>query len=102
MLIGTWLFADVPDINLKPDAGGLPGYSVFQDLAGGVMFWALALCALAMILGLVTWAFASWKNNHHYAANGKQGAAVSGLAALLIGAAPALVNFFAELGDQVR
>ena len=48
------------------------------------------------------WAWASHAQNHHYAANGRRASGVAACAALLIGAAPALINFFAEAGGRVK
>ena len=56
----------------------------------------------ALVAGAAVWAWASHSHNHQYTANGRRAALVSALAALLIGAAPALINFFAEAGEKVK
>ena len=40
--------------------------------------------------------------NHHYAQNGKVGILIMGPLAMIAGAGPALINFFADLGQQVK
>ncbi len=92
----------VTNVKVNPKAGGLPGSGVLQNMIDGLAFWALLGCVAGMIVGAVVWALASHSNNHHYSANGRSGLLVSAIAALVIGAAAALVNFFAEAGDKVR
>jgi hypothetical protein len=45
---------------------------------------------------------AAHTHNHHYAARGRMAALVSGASALIVGAAPGLVNFFSHLGTTAR
>ena len=92
----------VSDVKLNPRAGGLPGSKVLQHLVDGLGFWALLAALVALIVGAAVWAWASQSNNHHHAANGRRATGVAFLAALIIGAAPALINFFAEAGEKVK
>ena len=48
------------------------------------------------------WAVASHTHNHHYAARGRMAALISGAAALIVGAAPGLINFFEHLGTTAK
>ena len=61
----------------------------------------VVLRGLAFI-GAGLWAVASHTHNHHYAARGRMAALISGAAALVVGAAPGLVNFFAHLGTTAH
>ena len=99
---GLTTFAQVRDVTLDPKPGGLPGSKVLQSLVDGLAFWALLAALAALVVGAAVWAWASHAQNHHYAANGRRAAGVAALAALLIGAAPALINFFADAGDRVK
>ena len=63
-------------IHATPNPNGLPGSPALQSLIDGLAFWGL----LAALAGLV----------------------VSAAAAFLIGAAPALVTFFENLGNTVH
>ena len=85
-----------------PDLHGLPGSNVLQQLVNGAEAWALAVALLGAFVGAGLWAVASHSHNHHYAARGRMAALTSAAAALVIGAAPGLVNFFEHLGTQAR
>jgi hypothetical protein len=88
-------------VNLTPDPGGIPGASMIQSIADGIGWWALLLSLLGLVIGAATWALGSHSNNYQYATTGRRAVIVSGLAALIIGAAPALVNFFFSAGQKV-
>ena len=94
--------AAVRDVKLNPKPGGLPGSDVLQGLVDGLAFWALLAALAALLAGAAIWAWASHAHNHQYAAGGRRAAGVAALAALIIGAAPALINFFADAGDRVK
>jgi Mn2+/Fe2+ NRAMP family transporter len=89
-------------VTATPDAQDLPGSNVLQQLVNGADAWALAIALLGAFIGAAVWAVASHSNNHHYAGRGRMAALVSAAAALMIGAAPALVNFFQHLGTTVK
>jgi hypothetical protein len=94
--------AAVRDVKLDPKPSGLPGSEVLQGLVDGLAFWGLLAALAALVTGAAVWAWASHAQNHHHAANGRRTTSVAALAALLIGAAPALINFFADAGDRVK
>ena len=89
-------------VTAHPDLQGLPGSNVLQQLVNGAEAWALVIALLGAFIGAGLWAVASHTHNHHYAARGRMAALVSGAAALIVGAAPGLVNFFAHLGASAR
>ncbi len=91
-----------PAVSAQPNPSGLPGSNVLQQLVNGAEAWALAIALLGAFVGAALWAVASHSNNHHYAARGRMAALVSGAAALVIGAAPGLVNFFEHLGSTAK
>jgi Family of unknown function (DUF6112) len=90
------------DVSASPNPAGLPGSNVLQQLVNGADAWALAITLLGAFIGAAVWAIASHTNSHHYAAKGRMGALVSAGSALVIGAAPGLVNFFAHLGATAK
>jgi Mn2+/Fe2+ NRAMP family transporter len=92
----------VATVTAHPDLTGLPGSNVLQQLVNGAEAWALAITLLGAFVGAALWAVASHGHNPHYAARGRMAALVSGASALVIGAAPGLVNFFQHLGTQAR
>jgi Mn2+/Fe2+ NRAMP family transporter len=89
-------------VSAQPNMKALPGSNVLQQLVNGAEAWALAVALLGAFVGAAIWAVASHTHNHHYAARGRMAALISGASALLVGAAPGLVNFFERLGTTAR
>ncbi|HWE10542.1 MAG TPA: DUF6112 family protein [Solirubrobacteraceae bacterium] len=94
--------ASVGAVTAHPDLQGLPGSNVLQQLVNGAEAWALVIALLGAFIGAGLWAVASHTHNHHYAGRGRMAALISGAAALVVGAAPGLVNFFAHLGATAK
>jgi hypothetical protein len=92
----------IAGVTAHPNLAGLPGSNVLQQLVNGAEAWALAIALLGAFVGAATWAVASHTHNHHYAARGRMAALISGASALVVGAAPGLVNFFERLGTTAR
>ena len=89
-------------VSARPNPNGLPGSNVLQQLVNGAEAWSLAIALLGAFVGAGLWAVASHTHNHQYAARGRMAALISGAAALIVGAAPGLVNFFERLGSTAR
>ncbi len=89
-------------VSAQPNPSGLPGSNVLQQLVDGAEAWALAFALLGAFVGAALWAVSSHSQNHHYAARGRMAALISAGAALVIGSAPGLVNFFQHLGTTAR
>jgi len=89
-------------VSAHPDMQGLPGSNVLQQLVNGAEAWSLAIALLGAFVGAGLWAVASHTHNHQYAARGRMAALISGASALMVGAAPGLVNFFQHLGTTAR
>jgi len=96
---GTLAAADVPSIS--PSSGGLPGTAALTSLAGGLEWWALLAALVGLVLGAATWALGSHSNNWQHAAAGRRAVLVSGAAALIIGAAPAVLSFLYSSGSGI-
>lgn len=92
----------MPDVKVNPDPSGLPGSEVLQQLINGLAFWMLLAALAGVLIGAGVWALASHSNNHHWSSRGRAGTLVSVLAALVIGASGAIVNFFVDMGGKVR
>jgi MFS family permease len=90
------------DVTLNPDAGDLPGGDVLQHLTNGLAGWALIGALVALVIGAGAWALGSHANNYQQSYVGRRTVLIAGLAALLIGAAPAIVNFFFHAGQGVH
>lgn len=91
----------LPLITTNPDPSKLPGGRVIQQLIDGLAGWALFASLAALLISALVWALGANSGNYHAAGRGKTGVVVAGITALLIGAAPALINFFNNLGQQV-
>jgi|SRR6185437_11644340 len=99
---GTAALRGVAAVAAHPDLRGLPGSNVLQQLVNGAEAWSLVIALLGAFIGAALWAVASHTHNHHYAARGRMAALISGASALVVGAAPGLVNFFAHLGATAK
>jgi hypothetical protein len=89
-------------VSAHPNLTSLPGSNVLQQLVNGAEAWALAVALLGAFIGAALWAVASHSHNSHYAARGRMAALVSAASALIVGAAPGLVNFFEHLGTTAH
>jgi hypothetical protein len=89
-------------VTATPDLTALPGSNVLQQLVNGAEAWALAIALLGAFIGAALWAVASHTHNHQYAARGRMAALTSAASALVVGAAPGLVNFFQHLGTTAK
>jgi hypothetical protein len=89
-------------VTANPDPKGLPGSPQAQQLVNGLFFWALLASLAGLFISIATYAVANRLGNHHYAQTGKVGILVMGPLAMIAGAGPALINFFADLGQQVK
>ncbi|MGC8464405.1 MAG: DUF6112 family protein [Acidimicrobiales bacterium] len=90
------------NVSLSPNPGALPGGTVLQTLANGIAGWALILALVALVIGAATWAIGAHSQNYQQSYSGRRAVLVAGGAALVIGAAPAIVNFFFNLGNGVH
>lgn len=89
-------------VTLNPSISALPGGSVLQQLANGLGAWALIGSLIALLLGALMWAIGSHTQNMHQSSAGRRAVATSLAAAVLIGAAPSLINFFFSTGLTVH
>lgn len=81
-----------PNVQLHPDSSALPGGAFIQQFANGLASWGLIAAMIGIIVGAIVWAFGHYSQNYQQSINGRKGVMVSGLAALLIGAAPFIIN----------
>jgi hypothetical protein len=89
-------------VTATPNLTALPGSNVLQQLVNGTEAWALAIAVIGAFVGAAVWAVASHTHNHQYAGRGRMAALISAAAALVVGAAPGLVNFFQHLGTTAK
>lgn len=91
----------IPTVTVDPDPQKLPGGQVIQQLLDGLAGWAVLGSLAAMFIGAIVWALGSHGGNYSAANKGKTAVLVAAATALLAGAAPALINFFTNLGGRV-
>lgn len=101
MCLSAVVLAAYPAVTLNPNADQLPGAKVLQGLTDGLGAWALIASMVGIVVGAVMWAFGHYSHNYQQAYNGRRGVMVSGLAAVLIGGAPAIVNFLTQKGGHI-
>lgn len=96
------VFLATANLQLDPDTNALPGGDVLQNLMNGIDGWALALSLVGLVIGAAAWALGSHGQNYQQTYVGRRAVLISGLAALLIGAGPGIVNFFFNTGQGVH
>ena len=89
------------DVNVTPTSS-LPGTQQIQDLINGFSTWALMAAVAGMLVGAAIWALGHHSSNYQQTANGRKGLMVCGLAALVTGAAPGLINYLFSIGQKVH
>ncbi len=87
---------------LTPSDTALPGSSVINQLLNGIGWWGLVVCLVGVVVGAASWAIGSHTNSYQHASAGRRAVLVSGAAALVIGAAPQLLNFLFTSGQAVH
>ena len=88
----------VLDVSLNPDPSQLPFSGTLADLVNGLAAVALIVAVGAFAFGGATWALGTVTSNMSWAERGKSATIVSALAALLVGGAAIVVNFFFHVG----
>lgn len=91
----------IPGFSFAPTPGGLPGGTALQSLVNGVAGWALILSLAGLVVGAALWALGAHSQNYQQSFVGRRAVLVSGLAALIIGAAPTLIGFFFHTGRGI-
>jgi MFS family permease len=89
-------------VSMNPSSSALPGQSTIQQLTNGLGWWALIASLVGLVIGAAAWAIGSHSNNYQYANAGRKAVFASGIAALLIGAAPTIVNFLFQTGNGIH
>lgn len=101
-VLATPLLANAtPAASFSPTVSKLPGGAVLQTLVDGLGGWALILALAGLVIGAALWALGSHSQNYQQSFVGRRAVLVSGLAALIVGAAPAIIDFFFHTGLHV-
>jgi uncharacterized membrane protein len=86
----------------NPDPNALPGGRELMHLTQGLEWWALALALVGVVIGAASWAIGAHSQNFNQSVGGRRAVLVSGMAALVVGAAPAIINWFFQAGSSVH
>jgi Family of unknown function (DUF6112) len=86
------------EVSLNPDPTQLPGGGTLADLTNGLAGFVLILAVLGFVLSAGGWGLGVATSNLSWAERGKSGTIICALAALLVGAAAIIVNFFFGVG----
>ncbi len=89
-------------VELKPSLTDLPGSGTLQSLVDGLGAWALVAALVGLVIGAAAWALGVHSQNYQQSMVGRRAVLVSALAALLIGAASPIVNFFWGQGTSLH
>lgn len=88
-------------VDLDPNPNELPGGHVLESLTNGIAGFSLIFCLIGLVIGAAMWGLGSTSSNYQQTFIGKRAFAVSALAALLIGGAAAIINFFYGAGSKI-
>jgi hypothetical protein len=89
------------DPGISSNTTGLPGLAQLKQIVGALLTFGLVACVAALVASAVVWGFGSNSGNPHLAGRGKTGVVAAAGAALLIGAANAIIAFFSAAGSLV-
>ena len=89
-------------VHLSPGTSSLPGSAALLNLANGIAGWALMAALVGLVIGAGLWALGAHAQNYQQSFSGRRTVLASLAAALVIGAAPALINFFFATGTTVK
>jgi hypothetical protein len=87
--------------HISPNTNGLPGTSEAEKIVGALLTFGLIAAVAGVAVASITWALGSHSANPHLAGRGKSGVLVACVAAMLVGGADILVNFFASAGASI-
>jgi hypothetical protein len=96
-MVSIWL----AQVKLHPDPDQLPGGEVLSNLTNGIAGFGLIFCLVGLVAGAAVWALGSNSNNYSQTLVGKRAVMICALAALLIGGAAAIINFFFHAGRAI-
>ena len=84
--------------DVSPNTTGLPGISSLSNIVGALLSIGLIACVAGLVIAAIVWAIGSHSSNPGLASRGKTGVLVALVAAILIGGANVLVDFFVTTG----
>ncbi|HET7054237.1 MAG TPA: DUF6112 family protein [Solirubrobacterales bacterium] len=102
MALAVFVKLQVAAVSIKPNPSGGPGTPALEKLVNWLAAVVLLGCAAGLLIGAAQWALGSKSNNFSHASDGKQKVLYSLIAAFVVGAGAALINFFYTSGSAVK
>lgn len=84
--------------NIGPNKNGLPGVTEAEHIVGALLTFGVIAAVAGVALSAIVWAIGGHSVNPQMTHRGKTGVIVSLAAAVLIGGADTLVQFFTHAG----
>jgi hypothetical protein len=84
--------------DISPNSTGLPGINSLNNIVGALLTIGLIACVAGLVMAAIVWAIGTHSSNPHLGSRGKTGVLVALVAAMLIGGANVLVDFFVTAG----
>jgi hypothetical protein len=84
--------------DVSPNSTGLPGINSLSNIVGALLTVGLIACVAGLVIAAIVWAIGTHSSNPHLGSRGKTGVLVALVAAMLIGGANVLVDFFVTAG----
>jgi hypothetical protein len=89
-------------IQISPNSNGLPGFSTAERLLGGGAKYVLLACFAGGLWGVGQWVLGTRHGHGEGASAGKAKIGIALAGVFLVGALPALLNFFEGIGKTVK
>lgn len=87
-----------PQVKATPDGSKLPGFPEANQLVNGILAFSALATLAAFLVGAGAWALGSLTQNYRAAGAGKTAVLAAIVAAILVGSAVAIINFFLAAG----
>jgi hypothetical protein len=91
----------VGSVNVTPNTTGLPGIAELQHIVGALLTVGVIAALAGLVIAAIVWAVGNHSANPALAGRGKTGVLVACVAAILVGGADTLINFFAAAGGAL-
>lgn len=91
----------VGSVNVTPNTSGLPGIAELQHIVGALLTVGVIAALAGLVIAAIVWAVGNHSANPALAGRGKTGVLVACVAAILVGGADTLINFFAAAGGAL-
>lgn len=91
----------VSTVNISPNTNGLPGITELQNIVGALLTVGVIASLAGLVIAAIVWAVGNHSANPTLAGRGKTGVLVACVAALLVGGADTLINFFVTAGGSL-